>query len=123
MFIYVLKNAAMPGLYKIGWSANPPSRAMALSSASGVPSPFEVLHSVACINEEHARRAELIAHIVCEPKRPNFSREFFRFAEDNEAAQTIIAAAFCAWRLDRLMGEWQLLLKELAEWPICGAEQ
>jgi hypothetical protein len=43
-FVYVLGNAAMPGLYKIGFTTNSPfQRAEELSRATGVPSSFQVI--------------------------------------------------------------------------------
>ena len=44
-YIYVLINASMPGLIKVGMTTNTPEeRAEQLSSATGVPTPFVVAY-------------------------------------------------------------------------------
>lgn len=43
-FVYLLSNALMPGVYKIGFSAgNPDKRALDVTRNSGLPVPFEVV--------------------------------------------------------------------------------
>lgn len=43
-FVYLLSNALMPGIYKIGFTAsNPDNRAREISGDYGLPMPFEVL--------------------------------------------------------------------------------
>ena len=45
-YIYVLKNHSMPGLLKVGYTKrNVQERARELSSATGVPTPFEIAYS------------------------------------------------------------------------------
>jgi hypothetical protein len=117
MFLYIMKNQGMPGLYKIGFSSDPVLRATGLSSATGVPLPFEIVHFVDCVTERQARRAEDMAHFIIEYSRVSESREFFSLEHENIGVQAIIVAAFCAWRPDRSAGEWQELVAELAKWP------
>ncbi len=118
MFIYIMRNEGMPGLYKVGISTDPAIRASGLSSVSGVPLPFEVIHLVDCVTERQARRAEAMAHFILEYSRVNSSREFFRLEQENVGVQSIIVAAFCAWRPDRSPEEWLSLTEELALWPV-----
>lgn len=117
MFVYIMKNEGMPGLYKVGFSAEPSIRAAGLSAASGVPFPFEVLHYVDCATERQARRAEALAHFMLEYSRVSPGREFFQLHHENVGVQTIIVAAFCAWRPDRQPGEWAQLVAELSKYP------
>lgn len=42
-FVYMLRNSAMPGLLKVGFTTGTPEvRAAELSAATGVPTPFQV---------------------------------------------------------------------------------
>lgn len=46
-YVYVLTNRSMPGILKIGRTVRPPSeRAVEISSATGVPTPFELVFDV-----------------------------------------------------------------------------
>ena len=75
-FVYVLSNASMPGLYKVGHtSGSPQARAKALSSATGVPTPFEVV----CYAEfANAQQAETYIHTLLVDMRCAKNREFFK---------------------------------------------
>jgi hypothetical protein len=74
-YIYVLSNPSMDNLVKIGkTSRDPSSRATELSSASGVPGKFVVVHSVWALNIEVA---EDKVHNKLEDHRYNQRREFF----------------------------------------------
>lgn len=118
MFVYIMKNDGMPGLYKIGFSSDPGLRAASLSSASGVPFPFKVIHYIDCITERQARRAEASVHFILEYSRVNDSREFFALEHENIGVQALIVGAFAAWRPEHTSEHWQELLSELAKWPI-----
>lgn len=118
MFVYIMKNEGMPGLYKIGFSSDPAIRAAGLSSASGVPYPFQIIHFVDCVTERQARRAEAMAHFILEYSRVADNREFFRLEHENYGVRAIIVAAFWAWRPDRSDAELAALLEELQNWPV-----
>lgn len=123
MFIYLLRNKAMPRLYKVGFSAEPAVRAASLSAASGVPVPFEVVHTVDCMTERQARRAEAMAHFMLEYSRVSAGREFFDLDHENIGVHAIVVSAFVAWRPDRSPADWQRLASELTAWPIDGAAE
>lgn len=118
MFVYILKNQSMPGLYKIGFSANPVARAATLSAVSAVPTPFEVVHTIDCVTERQARRAEAAVHFILEYDRVSFSREFFSLGHENIGVRALISGAFIAWRADYQDPDWSEHAAELARWPI-----
>ena len=78
--IYVLTNAAMPGLVKIGvtFGSDPESRAAQLYS-TGVPVPFDVEFAGEVAD---ARRVERALHNAFREHRINPRREFFRIEPD-----------------------------------------
>lgn len=74
-YVYVLGNAAMPGIYKIGMTVRDPvGRAQQLSQSSGVPTPFEVLAYGEC---DYPRCVEQDIHTMFDDSRVNPRREFF----------------------------------------------
>jgi hypothetical protein len=74
-FVYCMSNQSMPGLYKIGYTTKPPLlRAFELSSATGVPEPFDVLFYLETINPQEIER---LIHQELDDYRPSQSREFF----------------------------------------------
>lgn len=75
--IYVLVNAAMPGLVKVGKTRNGSAcRASQLSASTGMPEDFQVVRTY---KVQELDEAELFAHKVLERTngRPNGRREFF----------------------------------------------
>lgn len=75
-FIYVLSNESMPNIYKIGMtSVSPLERAKALSSSSGVPTPFKVEHY---FHVKDMSTAEAAVHSYLSEYRVNNKREFFK---------------------------------------------
>ena len=77
-YIYVLSNAAMPGLLKIGKSERNPSEFRAIELyTTGVPEPFRLEYYMR-VDDYHA--AEKRAHDHFLDKRPNRTREFFRIS-------------------------------------------
>lgn len=73
--VYILTNAAMPGLVKIGKTKrDDPSVRMAELYTTGVPVPFVC---VKAIRVEDAGSAEKALHTAFEPYRINSKREFF----------------------------------------------
>ena len=74
--VYVLTNEAMPGLVKIGITTDEiATRISSLSSATGVPLPFECYFAAEVAN---AAKLEKILHQLFSENRINPKREFFR---------------------------------------------
>jgi len=85
--VYVMSNASIPGLLKIGYTSKPPEeRRKELSKATGVPTPFKLEY----IFRLHGRGEELEReiHRYLEHKRNSSRREFFDVTL-NEAIDTI----------------------------------
>jgi hypothetical protein len=75
-FIYALLNSSMPGLVKIGYTTRTLDERIAeLSRPSGVPTPFELLHSVPVTD---CVKAEALVHAALLDSRVHDEREFFR---------------------------------------------
>ncbi len=90
-YVYVLSNASMPGLLKIGrTSRSPIDRAKELGT-TGVPTPFHLEYFLAV---ENSVDAEAIIHRALEKKgvRPSKSREFFQLSISE--ARAIIESVF-----------------------------
>ena len=74
-FIYLLSNASMPGILKVGRTTqNPRKRAEELSGSTGVPTPFSVAYAL-----QVADSASFESHIheLLDQYRINQNREFF----------------------------------------------
>ena len=82
--VYVLTNAAMPGLVKIGYTnqedAN--SRIVQLYT-TGVPVPFELQYACKVPNAEEVEKA---LHVAFAPNRINPKREFFKIEPEQAIA-------------------------------------
>ncbi|MDQ2256451.1 GIY-YIG nuclease family protein [Enterobacter soli] len=75
-WVYVLSNPCMPGIYKIGMTTTSPEvRARELSSATGVPAPFNV---EAAFYSHSPIDSEKEVHEALSEWRVNESREFFQ---------------------------------------------
>ena len=75
-FVYVLSNAAMPGIYKIGRTDRAPRDRMdELSRSTSIPYDFDLV-LFAQVDDAVAAEAEI--HKDLRAKRINPSREFFR---------------------------------------------
>lgn len=77
-YVYLLINASMPGLVKVGRTVrHPGERLRDLSSATGVPTPFELVYDVLVPN---AVEAESFLHeaLTSRGYRLTENREFFR---------------------------------------------
>lgn len=76
-YVYVLSNPSMPGLLKIGMTRfNPSRRVHELSSATGVPTPFQLVY----YREFHdcvAAEIEIHSLLASKGLRYNDQREFF----------------------------------------------
>jgi|TARA_R110000803_G_scaffold84321_1_gene150495 hypothetical protein len=85
-WVYVLSNPTSPGLYKIGYTKlTPDERAKQISSATGVPLPYEVAWAYRCFNGE---LLEGEVHHALSKYRVNNQREFFQI--DLEIAKETI---------------------------------
>lgn len=73
-YVYVLTNAAMPGIVKVGKTINVPQRIRTLSSHTGVPVPFDL---ELAIEVKDAARLEGALHGTLQGSRVNPKREFF----------------------------------------------
>ena len=80
--VYILKNPAMPGLIKIGYTTRTAEdRARELyDGALGVPKPFVVAHINDC---EEPQKLEAIIHEKLTKYRINKNREFFEYPADD----------------------------------------
>lgn len=86
-FIYVLANACMPGIYKMGMTTNSPEqRAKEISSSTGVPAPFTV---VAAFHSKNPAQDERMVHEGWAKHRVNQGREFFRLT-DGELSDALL---------------------------------
>ena len=104
-FIYILTNEAMPGIVKVGKTRGEPmSRAVQLSSATGVPVRFSVFRQYAVTN---CHDAEGFSHRVLERVfgRPNARREFFSASPEAVAALLDEALASLLVRDDSLIAD------------------
>lgn len=82
--VYILTNPVMPGLIKIGkTSRSIEDRLRELTSAPGVPIPFECFMAV---EVQDADRLERALHDAFRDNRINPKREFFDLAPDRPAA-------------------------------------
>lgn len=88
-FVYILRNAAMPGLLKIGFSVKVPTERATELFTTGVPEPFELIYY--CL-VENAGKLESELHKSLSAYRYRGDREFFS-VELKFAVQSI--AALC----------------------------
>jgi hypothetical protein len=84
-FVYILRNEAMPGLLKIGYSVKVPTERVLELFTTGVPEPFELAYY--CL-VENADKLEIQVHRDLHAQRHRGGREFFRIELD-EAIQSI----------------------------------
>jgi hypothetical protein len=82
--VYVISNPAMPGLVKIGFTAQEDAKArIEQLYSSGVPVPFKL--EFAC-RVENAEEVERALHRAFAPNRINSKREFFQIEADQAIA-------------------------------------
>lgn len=98
--VYCLRNDAMPGLYKIGYTTRASAvRANELYAGyrdeytTGVPAPFEVVREWE-LPRGRGVEVERAIHRELSARRPNPSREFFRF----DGPEQVVAAVEAALR-------------------------
>ena len=81
--VYILKNAAMPGLIKIGRTKeNAEKRANELYT-TGVPQPFEVVYELDGLEPEQYAKLEGKIPEELDEYRVNPNREFFQYPADD----------------------------------------
>jgi hypothetical protein len=82
--VYVLKNSAMPGLVKIGYTLQKDANSrIAQLYTTGVPVPFELVYACKVKNAEEVEKA---LHIAFSPQRINSKREFFKIEPEQAIA-------------------------------------
>ena len=82
--VYVLTNSAMPGLVKIGYTAQDDANSrIAQLYTTGVPVPFTIEYACKVQNAEEVEKA---LHVAFSPNRINPKREFFRIEPDQAIA-------------------------------------
>jgi len=119
-WVYVLENKAMPGLVKIGFTTGCPiKRAKALSSPSGIPSPFILVEGskVYC-----ARRVEAMAHKMLAMFRVDASREFFKVTSSKAVEVIRLADILVCEDVERESPElFDLVFSTygVMKWPTC----
>lgn len=84
--VYLLTNPVMPGLVKIGMTAQEDiDKRMKELYTTGVPVPFECAY--ACrVNKKDCARIEKALHLAFSPQRINANREFFRIQVEQAKA-------------------------------------
>jgi hypothetical protein len=98
-FVYVLRNDAIPGLVKVGFSYDPDMRARDLST-SGVPGSWK---TYARFVVSDARSAENAAHTALGDRREN--KEFFRISAEEAAGEVVRAVE--PWHCEGAADDWQ----------------
>lgn len=94
MSVYVLSNAAMPGLVKIGRSVVVEERVAALSQPTGVPLPFRIEHQQPTADDI---AVEWRIHHELSDYRVNPSREFFRLPVEHAVHKVELCALLEIW--------------------------
>jgi hypothetical protein len=118
--IYILINACMPGLVKIGYSTqSPEERAKKLSESTGVPTPYLVAWHE---DVNHCEEIERSVHTRLEKYRFNRNREFFAIPL-KDAIQTVTEIANEFREQERLAKETVEIEKRRREEDKKRAEQ
>ncbi|KAB4459012.1 GIY-YIG nuclease family protein [Bacteroides thetaiotaomicron] len=79
-YVYIMTNASMPGLLKIGCTTRSPEiRRRELSRSSGIPKDFEIEYEIFSPN---MNLLEAKVHHILSPHRVNCKREFFKYNID-----------------------------------------
>ena len=82
--VYVLTNAAMPGLVKIGYTTQEDANSRIVQLyTTGVPVPFELQYACKVPNAEEVEKA---LHVAFSPNRINPKREFFKIEPEQAIA-------------------------------------
>ena len=94
-FIYILRNNAMTGLLKVGFSVKVPDERARELYTTGVPEPFELAYY--CLVDD-AKRIETEIHQNLSSDRHNNSREFFCVELENVVQ---LIASLCKLEYER----------------------
>ena len=77
-YLYALRNDAMPGLLKVGFTTRPVQERLAeLNSSTTTPTPFQVVFFFACTEPQ---KDEVLCHAALATYRLNEAREFFKIS-------------------------------------------
>jgi hypothetical protein len=108
-YVYVMANDAMPGIYKVGYTARPPHiRAKELSKSTSVPCEFELVcfAKYPCAREWEREFHKVLQGYGC---RVSDSREFFKV--DLEELLNIVLTQ------DDVIDVWQGgVVKHIPDW-------
>lgn len=87
--VYLLTNPVMPGLVKIGMTAQEDvDKRMKELYTTGVPVPFECAYAC-CVKKSDCAKIEKALHAAFAPQRVNANREFFRIQVEQAAVQRL----------------------------------
>ncbi len=116
MYVYVMKNKAIPALVKVGFSDNPSARAQELKS-TGLPGRWQVFARFSVVNK---REAEAAAHRALTDYRED--KEFFKLNPENAAER--VAKAVEPWHVEhpRAPDDWSRW-SDPAKWRCDREEQ
>ena len=81
--VYILKNEAMPGLIKIGYTKETAEKRANDLYTTGVPQPFEVAYELDQLEPEQYAKLEGEIHKELDQHRVNPKREFFEYPVDD----------------------------------------
>jgi hypothetical protein len=76
-FIYILSNASMPGVYKVGLTTNSVRQRAQELASTGVPTEFRA-EKIFEIEDHHLRTIEQRCHITLKNKNYHHGKEFFK---------------------------------------------
>ena len=81
--VYILKNEAMPGLIKIGYTKETAEKRANELYTTGVPQRFEVVYELDALEPEQYAKLEGEIHKELAEYRVNLKREFFEYPADD----------------------------------------
>lgn len=84
-YVYILRNPCMPGLVKIGKTTRTVEARVAELYQTGVPTPFQIVHSVFAVD---CSELEAAMHDLFSDRRVDFGREFFA-VDESEARDSL----------------------------------
>ena len=93
--VYILKNEAMPGLIKIGYTKKNAKKRTIELYTTGVPLPFEVVYELDQLESEQYEKLEGEIHKELTNYRVNPKREFFKYPADDAVQLLKKTPLFC----------------------------